>query len=87
MQFLGEGNQVDGLLAFSERDHLGKDATVLVEKKVFGLESFDSGVQRVIIEEDGAEDGTLGVEIVRERFFESGFWHRRSLGYFAFSSL
>jgi hypothetical protein len=52
------------LLAFAERDHLGEDAAVLVEEEIFGLEIFDGGVEGVVVEKDGAEDGTLGVEII-----------------------
>ena len=72
MQLFGERDEVDGLLAFAKRDHLGEDAAVLVEEKIFGLEIFDGGVEGVVVEDYGAEDGTLGVEIIGEGLFESG---------------
>src|SRR6267143_145357 len=76
VEFFGEGDEVDGLLAFAERDHLGEDAAVLVEEEILGLEIFDGGVEGVVVENDGAEDGTLGVEVVGERLFEGGVgWH------------
>jgi len=61
------------LLGFAEGDHLGEDAAVLVEEEIFGLEIFDCGVEGVVVEDYGAEDGTLGVEIVGEWLFEDGF--------------
>jgi hypothetical protein len=72
VEFLGEGDEIDGLLSLAEGNHLGEDATMLVEEEILGLEIFDGGVEGVVVEEDGAEYGTLGVEIVGERLFESG---------------
>jgi hypothetical protein len=46
---------------------------MLLEEEIFGLEIFDGGVESVVIEKNGAEDGAFGVEILRERAFESGF--------------
>ena len=73
VQLFGERDEVDGLLRFAERDHLHEDAAVLIEKEIFGAQIFDSGVERVVVEHDGAENGALGVEIVGKRAFESGF--------------
>jgi len=61
------------LLGFAEGDHLGEDAAVLVQEEIFGLEIFDGGVEGVVVEDYGTEDGTLGIEIVGERLFEDGF--------------
>jgi hypothetical protein len=44
MQRFGKRNEVNGLLAFAEGDHLIENAAMLFEEKVFGLEVFDSGV-------------------------------------------
>jgi len=60
------------LLGFAERDHLIEDAAVLIEEEVFRAEIFDGGVEGVVVEENGAQDGTLGVEVVGEGLFESG---------------
>jgi len=38
---------------------------VLLQEKIFGLEIFDGGVESVIIEQNGAQDGAFGVEILR----------------------
>jgi hypothetical protein len=56
-----------------------EDAAMLLQEKIFGLEIFDGGIKSVIIEQDGAEDGTFRFEILREWAFESGFsGHRES---------
>ena len=44
---------------------------ILRKEEIFGPQRFDSGVERVIIEKDGAEDAALRFEIVRQRAFES----------------
>src|SRR6267143_5358392 len=76
VKLFGESDEVDGLLAFTEGDHLGEDAAMLIEEEIFGLEIFDGGVEGVVVEDDGAEDGTLGVEVVWEGLFEGGVgWH------------
>jgi len=61
------------LLGFAESDHLSEDAAVLVQEEIFGLEIFYGGVEGVVVEDYGAEDGTLGVEVVGERLFQDGF--------------
>jgi hypothetical protein len=87
MEFFGQRDEVNGLLGFAERNHLRKDAAMLIEKEIFGAEILDGGVEGVVVEENGAEDGALGVEVIGERLFESGVHgHKRSLA-FAFSSL
>jgi hypothetical protein len=72
MQLFGQGDEVDGLLGFAEGDHLGEDAAMLIEEEIVGAEILDGGVQGVVIEQNGAEDGAFGVEIVGEGLFESG---------------
>src|SRR5437879_4760350 len=86
VELFGEGNEVDGLLGFAERDHLGEDAAVLIEEEIFGLEIFDRGVEGVVVEDHGAQDGTLGVEVIRERLFESGVGGHAWFQYFALFS-
>jgi hypothetical protein len=91
MEFFGEGDEIDGLLGFAERDHAGEDVAVLGDEEIVGLERFDGGVESVVVEEDGAEDGTLRVEIGGQWAFENGIsGHRDSYTFhymFAFSSL
>ena len=42
------------------------------EEEIFGLESLDGGVQGIVIEENGAEDGAFRVEVAGEGTFELG---------------
>jgi hypothetical protein len=60
---------------------------VLIEKEVFGAEILDGRVEGVVVEENGAEDGALGVEIVRKGLFENGINGHKQSSLFAFSSL
>jgi hypothetical protein len=78
VKLFGESDEVDGLLALAEGDHLGEDAAVLIEEKIFGLKIFDGGVEGVVIEEDGTEDRALRVEVIGEGLFESGVHVHRS---------
>jgi hypothetical protein len=87
MQFFGKSNQINRLLRFTERNHLSKNATVLIQKEIFRSQIFNGGIQRVIVQQDGAEYGTLGVEVAGEGFFEGGISGHELLYYFAFSSL
>ena len=49
---------------------------MLRKEEIFGAQLFDGGVQRVIVEKDGAEDAALRFEIVGQRAFESCVaWH------------
>src|SRR5215472_1045703 len=73
VQFLGEGDQIDGLLRLTERDHLLEDVTVLREEEILDLEGLDGGVEGVIVDKDSPEYGAFGIEIIREGAFESGF--------------
>ena len=88
VEFFGEGDEVDGLLGFAEGNHRVKTLRCWASKEIVGLEGLNGGVQRVVVEQDGAEDGTLSVEIAGQRTFESGIsGHRgqRGLSLFRFS--
>src|SRR4029077_2078530 len=50
MHLFGERDEVNGLLGLAKRDHLGKDAAVMIEKEVFGAEILDGRVEGVVIE-------------------------------------
>ena len=52
---------------------------MLRKEEILGAQALDGGVQRVIIEQDGAENAAFGFEIVRERTFESGIAGHYSL--------
>src|SRR2546428_7011339 len=96
MQLFGEGHQVNGLLALVQRDHLLKDAPVMVVEEIFGTQLFDGRVNGVVVHQDGAEDAAFGVKILRQRAFENRLrshssvfalvspkWSRGSTGFFA----
>jgi hypothetical protein len=70
MQFFRQRDEVNGLLRFAERDHLHEDAAMLIEKKIFGAQVFDCGIQRVVVEQNRTEDGALGFEIIWKGAFE-----------------
>ncbi len=62
---------VDGLPLFAELDHALENVAVLREEKILRAQALDGGVQRVIVEQDGAENAAFGFEIVRERAFDA----------------
>jgi len=70
VQFFRERDEVDSVLGFGERDHLGENVAVLRQEEVFGPEGFDGGVEGVVVQENGAEDGALGVQVARKGAFE-----------------
>ena len=65
VQFFGQRDQIDGLLAFPQRDHLRKDAPVLVQKEVLGAKVLDCGVQRMVVQQNRAQHGPLGIQVIR----------------------
>src|SRR6202030_3236598 len=90
VEFLGEGNEINGLLGFAEGDHAGEDVAVLGDEEIVGFEGLDCGVEGVVIEENGAEDGALRVEVGGKGAFKSGISghrDREAFRYFAFPSL
>jgi len=51
-----------------------------VAKEIVGVDDFGREVERIVVQEDGAEDGALGLEVVRQRAFgDGGFRHSRKL--------
>ena len=70
VQLFGERYQVDGLLALAEGDHLHVNAAMLIEEEIFRTDIFNGGIQGVVVEQNGAKNRALCVEIARERAFE-----------------
>ena len=68
-EVLHQSNGVNGLLLFSQLDHALENLAVLRKKEILRAQFFDGGVERMIIEENCAEDAALGFQIVRERAF------------------
>src|SRR6516164_9253786 len=87
MQRFRKRNQINGLLALAEGDHLVEDPAVLLQEEILRLQALDSGVERMVVEQNGSEDGAFRVQVVRERPFERGSSGHRADLFFAFSSL
>jgi hypothetical protein len=65
MEFFAESDEINGMLGFAEGDHLVENVAMLRKEKIVGLEGLDGGVEGIVIEQDGAENGTLRVKIAR----------------------
>ena len=63
---VGEGNDVDGRARVGELGHAQEDAAVGIEGEIVGLDRFGGFGVGGVIEQDGAEDGALGVEVGRQ---------------------
>ena len=70
VEFLGEGDHVDGAAHGLQVAHAGEDAAMRVEREVVGLE-FGGLVEEQAVEQDGAEDGALGFDAGGKSAFES----------------
>src|SRR5215472_8795846 len=81
MQFVSQGDQVDGLLALAQRDHVRKYALVLVKEEIFRAQRFQGRIQRLIVQQNGAEDGTFGFQIIGQRPFEGGVSRHKMVRY------
>ena len=58
-----------GIVALAERDHLVEDAPVRVAEEVARVDQLRGVVERLVVDQDRAEHGFLGLEIVRKRAF------------------
>ena len=78
VEFLGEGDHVDGAASVLQIAHAREDAAMRVEREVVGLE-FGGLIEEQAVEQDGAEDGALGFDASGESAFETviGGGHRR----------
>jgi hypothetical protein len=65
VQLLGQGDQINGLLVLSERDHLREYMPVLGQEEIFDAEILNSGVQRVVVQQNRAENGAFRIQIIR----------------------
>jgi hypothetical protein len=74
-QLLLEGDEIDGVAALDELHHLVENAPVRIAEEIARVDDLDGGIERVVVEQDRAEDGSLGLEIVRERALGDGFGH------------
>src|SRR5713101_2999294 len=72
VQFFCKRDQVNGLLALAQRDHLRVDAPMLVQEEILGTQILDRGIEGVVIQENRAKDGALRVQVVRKGLLEDG---------------
>src|SRR5262249_569675 len=69
-------HQIDGVAAFDELHHLVEDAPVRVAEEIRRVDHLGGEVERVVVQENRAEHGALGLEIVRKGTFGNGdVWH------------
>src|SRR6185436_2001156 len=66
-QLFPERDEIDGVAAFAQLDHLLEDPPVRVAVEVSGGEDLGGLVEGVVVDEHCAEYGALRFEIVRQR--------------------
>ena len=65
LEVVGEGHEIDHLIVFRQGDHGLKDLTVLGEIKLVRADDLEGFVERLVVQENGPEDGFLSFEILR----------------------
>ena len=71
-ELLLERHQIDGIAALGQLDHLVEDAAVRVAEEIARVEDLGREVERIVVEQDGAEDRPFGFEIVGQRAIGDG---------------
>ena len=64
-ELLFQRDEVDGVAALAELHHLFEDAAMGIAKKIARVQDFSGRIERVVVDQNRAEDGTLGFEVVR----------------------
>ena len=72
LQLVFQRHQVDGIAALAERNHLVEDAAMRIAEEVARVDQLGRVVERVVVNQDGAENGLLGFKVVRKRAFGGG---------------
>ena len=62
-----ERDEVDGVAALAQLDHLLEDPAVGVAIEIARGQDLGGLVERVVVDQDGPEDGSLRLEVVRQR--------------------
>jgi hypothetical protein len=62
LKLLDQGNDVNWPRTFREVPHSGVDSAMRVQHEIMGRQVFNLRIER-IIQQDGAKDGTLGIQI------------------------
>ena len=70
-QLFLQGDEVDRLAALAERHHLVEDPAVRVAEEIARVDQLRRVVERLVMDQDRAEDRFLRVEIVGKRAFRS----------------
>ena len=71
-QLFFERDEIDRVAALGELDHLVEDAPVRVAEEIARVDHFGGEIEGVVVQQDRAEHGSLGLEIVRQRAFGDG---------------
>ena len=58
------------MLLFTELHHALENVPVLGKEEILGAQALHGGIQRVIIEQHGAQDAALRFDIAGQRTFE-----------------
>ncbi len=72
-QGLHQRHRIDCMPLFAELHHAFENVAVLRKEEILGAKAFDGGIQRVIVEQHGAEDAALGFDVAGQRSFEGDF--------------
>ena len=72
LELLFERDQIDRLAALRQRDHAVEDAAMRVAKERLRVDDRRGDVEGFVVDQDRAEHGAFGVEIVRERALRGG---------------
>ena len=74
-----ERDEVDRVSPLAQLDHLLEDPAVRVAVEIARGQDLGGLVERVVVDQDGAEDGSLRFEVMRQRPIDSNrFGHRPS---------
>ena len=71
-QLVAQRDQVDGLTPLVEVDHLVEDAAVGVTEEVVGVDQLRRHVERVVADQNRAQDGPLRLQVVGKRLVARG---------------
>ncbi len=59
-EILHQRDGINGLLLFPQLDHALENLAMLRQEEIFRAQLFDGSIQRMVIEQDRAEDAALG---------------------------
>ncbi len=75
-QLFLQRDEIDGVPPLAEVDHFFEDAPMRIPEKIAGLQNFGRRVERVVVDEDRTQHGSLRLEVMGQRAIDgSGLWH------------